>query len=101
VKSPEQMMKKQKDVSRFWHDDASLEINNAQPDYYNFNDYDSLEKFTGTHPVPMADRLVRKNWQVELDVTKKKFSFKDKFLYYFEKLTGIRPFDFRNYKVLR
>ncbi len=101
VKSPEQMMKKQKDVSRFWHDDESLKKNNAQPDFYNFNEYDSLEKFTGTHPAPMADRLVRKNWQVELDVTKKKFSFKDKFLYYFEKLTGIRPFDFRNYKVLK
>lgn len=100
VKSPEQMMKKQKDVSRFWHDDESLKKNNAQPDFYNFNEYDSLEKFTGTHPAPMADRLVRKNWQVELDVTKKKFSIKEKFLYYFEKVTGIRPFDFRNYKVL-
>lgn len=101
VKSPEQMMKKQKDVSRFWHDDVSLQKNNAQPDYYDFNEYDSLEKFTGTHPSVMLDRLVRKNWQVELDVTKKKFSFKDKFLYYFEKLTGIRPFDFRNHKILR
>ncbi len=101
VKSPEQMMKKQKDVSRFWHDDASLKINHAQPDYYDFNEYDSLEKFTGTHPSIMAERLLLKNWQIELDVTKKKFSIKDKFLYYFEKLTGLRPFDFRNYKILK
>ena len=101
VKSPERMMKKQKDVSRFWHDDASLKTNNARPDYYDFNEYDSLEKFTGTHPAIMADRLLRKNWQIELDITKKKFSLKDKCLYYFEKLTGIRPFDFRNYKILK
>ncbi len=99
VKSPEQMMKKQKDVSRFWHDDASLVKNNYQPNFYNFNEYDSLEKFTDSHPFVMADRLIKKHWQIELDVTKKNFSVKDKFLYYFEKLTGIRPFDFRNYKI--
>ena len=101
VKSPEQMMKKQKDVSRFWHDDASLVKNNNQPDFYNFNEYDSLEKFTASHPFIMADRLVKKNWQIELDVTKKRFSLKNKLLYYFEKLTGIRPFDFRNYQILK
>ena len=101
VKSPEQMMKKQKDVSRFWHDDASLVKNNNQPDFYNFNEYDSLEKFTDSHPFIMADRLVKKNWQIELDVTKKRFSLKNKLLYYFEKLTGIRPFDFRNYQILK
>ena len=101
VKSPKQMMKKQKDVSRFWHDDASLVKNKDQPEFYNFNEYDSLEKFTDSHPFVMAGRLVKKNWQIELDVTKKKFSIKDKFLYYFEKMTGIRPFDFRNYKILK
>jgi len=101
VKSPELMMKKQKTVGVYWHNDEEMKGYDKIPDSYDFNEYDSLEKFTGTHPAPMADRLVRKNWQIELDVTKKKFSFKDKFLYYFEKLTGIRPFDFRNYKVIR
>jgi hypothetical protein len=101
VKSPEQMMQKQKAVSRFWHDDASLVKNNDQPDFYNFSEYDSLEKFTGSHPSVMADRLVRKNWQIELDITKKIFSLKNRYLYYFEKLTGLRPFDFRNYKILK
>lgn len=101
VKSPEQMMQKQKAVSRFWHDDASLVKNNDQPDFYNFSEYDSLKKFTGSHPSVMADRLVRKNWQIELDITKKIFSLKNRYLYYFEKLTGLRPFDFRNYKILK
>lgn len=101
VKSPEQMMRKQKDVSRFWHDDMSLKENNNRPDYYNFNEYDSLKKFVDSHPSVMADRLQRKNWQIELDVTKKKFSVKNKYLFYFEKLTGIRLFDFRNYTILK
>ncbi|WP_288095802.1 hypothetical protein [Hydrotalea sp.] len=67
---------------------------------YNFEEYDSIEKFTGTHPAVMQQRIAAKNWQINLDITKKRFSFKDKLLYHFEKLTGIRPFDFRNYRLL-
>jgi hypothetical protein len=101
VKSPEQMMKKQKQVSQFWNHDEALREFLASPDFYDYNEFDSLQKFTGTHPSVMHDRIQRKNWQVELDISRKKFSMKDTLLYYFEKLTGIRPFDFRNYRILK
>ena len=101
VKSPEQMRKKQKQSSVYWHDDTQMQQINASPDYYDFSGFDSLEKFTGTHPQVMLDRIERKNWAVNLDLTQKKFSFKNKCLYYFEKVTGIRPFDFKNYKIIR
>ena len=101
VKSPEQMRKKQKESSVFWNDDTQMEKIISSPDYYDFSGFDSLEKFTGTHPMVMKDRIIRKNWAIDLDISKKKFSLKNKFLYYFEKWTGIRPFDFRNYKIIR
>jgi len=101
VKSPEQMRKKQKESSVYWHDDQAMEKIIASPDYYDFTGFDSLEKFTGTHPVVMLERIQRKNWVIDLDVSKKKFSIKNKALYYFEKLTGIRPFNFKNYKIIR
>jgi glycosyltransferase involved in cell wall biosynthesis len=101
VKSPEQMRKKQKESSVYWHDDVAMEKIKSSPDYYDFTGFDSLEKFTGTHPNVMLDRIERKNWVIDLDVSKKKFSLKNKVLYYFEKLTGIRPFDFKNYKIIR
>jgi len=101
VKSPQQMRKKQKESSQFWNDDTQMEKIKASPDYYDFSGYDSLEKFTGTHPNVMLDRIDKKNWVIELDISKKKFSLKNKLLYYFEKLTGIRPFDFKNYKIIR
>lgn len=101
VKSPEQMMKKQKKVSQFWNPDEALTAFLASPDFYDFNEFDSLQKFTDTHPSVMHHRIQRKNWQVELDISRKKFSLKDKLLYYFEKITGIRPFDFRNYRILK
>lgn len=49
----------------------------------------------------MKDRISRKNWQVQMDIGRKKFSFKDGLLYWFEKWTGIRLFDFRNYRMLK
>jgi len=101
VKSPEQMRKKQKESSQFWNDDIQMEKMKSNPDYYDFSEYDSLEKFSGTHPNVMLARIDRKNWVIDLDISKKKFSLKNKVLYYFEKLTGIRPFDFRNYKIIR
>jgi glycosyltransferase involved in cell wall biosynthesis len=101
VKSPEQMMQKQKNVSPYWLGDADMEKMLMNPAAWNFESFDSLENFTGTHPSVMLDRINRKNWQVTLDISRKKFSFKNRLLYYFEKLTGIRPFDFRNYRVIR
>jgi len=101
VKSPTQMRKKLKESSVYWNDDTEMEKIKSSPDDYDFSGFDSLEKFTGTHPKVMLDRIQRQNWVIDLDLSQKKFSFKNKCLYLFEKLTGIRPFDFKNYKIIR
>ena len=101
VKSPTQMRKKIKESSVYWNDDTQMEKIKSSPDDYDFSGFDSLEKFTGTHPSVMLDRIQRQNWVIDLDLSQKKFSFKNKCLYLFEKLTGIRPFDFKNYKIIR
>jgi hypothetical protein len=93
------MLQKQKEVSRYWNE---YNKNSFQPEEeFDFSGFDTLKKFTGTHPAVMKDRIAHKNWQLDLDISQKHFSFKDGLLYRFEKLTGIRPFDFRNYKMLR
>jgi hypothetical protein len=101
VKSPAQMRKKQKESATFWNDDTKMQEIISSPDYYDFSGFDSLEKFTGTHPQVMTERIRQKNWVIDLDISKKNFSFKNRVLYYFEKWTGIRPFDFRNHKIVR
>ncbi|WP_153800242.1 glycosyltransferase family 2 protein [Foetidibacter luteolus] len=98
VKSPEQMIKKQKNSSVYWHSDEEIAGWLASNDVFDFTQFDSLQKFTGTHPAVMQQRIATKNWNLQLDVSKKKFSLKNKLLYIFEKLTGIRLFDFRNYR---
>jgi hypothetical protein len=100
VKTPAQMMKKIKNVSVLWHNDNEI-ANNLRPDDFDFSAFDSLEIFKGSHPSVMRERIARQNLKVDIDITRKKFSFKDKLLYWFEKKTGIRPFDFRNYNLLK
>jgi hypothetical protein len=48
----------------------------------------------------MRERIAQKHWDVTLDIQQKKFSFKDRLLYWIEKKTGKRLFDFRNYKIV-
>ena len=103
VKSPRQMKIKQKDTDRYYlgnvNETGEL-INSA--DIYDFDkNYDSLRKFTGTHPKVMQPRIDKKNWQIELDLKRKKFSMKQKILFWIEKKTGKRLFDFRNYRLIK
>lgn len=101
VKSPEQMMIKSKNMGLLWHTDEEAQSFLNLPDYFDYNEFDSLAKFTGSHPRVMQKRIADKNWNVELDISKKKLSGKKLILYYFEKITGIRLFEFRNYRVIK
>jgi len=101
VKSPEQMLKKHKNFSKFWHPDHVIEAGFKEMDFWDFSEFDSLQIFKDTHPLVMQKRIEEKGWQINIDITQKKFSFKDKLLYHFEKITGIRPFDFKNYRLLK
>lgn len=101
VKSPQQMLGKQKNVIKYWQgdsDELTKYLNSGE--LYNFNDYDAVEKFKETHPAVMQNRINKKNWSLQLDTHRKNFSLKDALLYRFEKLTGIRLFDFKNYKII-
>lgn len=100
VKSPQQMLQKQKNTVEFWSDQQEWNSSIQSQQVFDFSDFDSLEKFPGTHPSVMYQRVKEKNWQVELDVNQKRFSLKEKVLYWFEKKTGKRLFDFRNYRII-
>lgn len=101
VKSPKQMMDKQKDIIRYYSpDDEGIERYRNASEIFDFNDFDSLKKFTGTHPSVMQQRIANKNWETTLDVNRKKFKLKDKLLFWFEKKSGKRLFAFKNYRLL-
>lgn len=102
VKSPQQMKQKHKNVLRFYSDDDEGVANFLKTDnFFDYTQFDSLKKFTGTHPQVMQQRIDAKNWHVELDIANKHFSPKEKLLFWIEKKTGKRLFDFTNYKRIK
>ncbi|WBA42051.1 hypothetical protein [Hymenobacter canadensis] len=60
-----------KDAQGFRHANGGKLL--AAADVFNFDDYDSLELFQGTHPAVMQPRVARQNWPVQIDISKKRF----------------------------
>ena len=100
VKNPALMDKKLRTLSTNWMGKSMKERLDKLDGVFNYDEFDSLEKFTGTHPAVMKKRIEEKNWDLDIDVTKKRFTFKKYLLYLLEKYTGIRPFTFRNYTIV-
>ncbi len=101
VKSPGEMKQKQKNVSRFWeeNDDALAKVLASEGDF-EFDDFEALEKFSGTHPAIMQKRIEQQNWILELDTSRKNFTLKDRILIAIEKITGKRLFSFSNHRIV-
>ena len=93
-------MKKMKNFSKFWHDDTEMKGFELLPDIFDYSEIDSIKLFENTHPAVYHKRIAKQNWKIELDPAKKKLSFIKWFLYRFEKLTGVRLFDYQNYKII-
>ncbi|HJU45541.1 MAG TPA: hypothetical protein VJ647_02105 [Chitinophagaceae bacterium] len=101
VKSPAQMRKKMSNVGRLWHKDEEMEAFIRTTDVFDFNDFDSLVHFEETHPQVMHDRIKNAGWDLSFDTSIKRFTFKDRLLYFIEKKTGKRLFAYTNYKIIK
>ena len=100
VKHPADMKKKEWDMNRHWHDDSWIKENVQETAHFDYSKIDSLAKFTGTHPAVMQKRVQEINWHLDIDPTRKNFKLKKKLLHWFEKKTGIRLFEYKNYTVI-
>lgn len=100
VKSPARMKAKMKNVARFWQDDDDWQKFLKTEDVFDYSDFDSLALFQDSHPDVMKERIARQDWHIEIDLSRKKFNPADRLLYWIEKKTGIRLFEFRNYRLI-
>ncbi len=101
VKDPATQAKKLNNSFQLYHGTNEELVSNRVPiAQFDYGEVDSLAPFKGTHPGVMQERINKKNWQFSHDISRKKFSFKDSILYWVEKKTGKRLFDYRNYKVI-
>lgn len=101
VKDPEAQARKLNNSFQLYHGRNEERMKKRVPiAQFDYGVVDSLAPFTGTHPEVMQKRINEKNWKFEHDISRKKFSFKDNILYWIEKRTGKRLFDYRNYKII-
>lgn len=101
VKHPEQQLSKHLNFEKLYDSNRLAEkISKEQTNSFDYSKIDSLEKFKGTHPEVMKKRIEKTNWHFDFDISKKNFSVKQKLLYWIEKRTGKRLFDYRNYRII-
>ncbi len=100
VKHPKDMKRKKKEVARLWHDEEWIKKHYDDSEEFDYSQIDSIDLFQGTHPQVMQERINRINWKLNLDTSRKNFSLKKRLLYWFEKKTGIRPFEYKNYTII-
>jgi len=100
VREPKAMQGKQRSFNKYWHDDQWVEKHVAPAEEFDYSNIDALSTFKGTHPEVMRKRIETMNWKFEYDLTRKHFRLKDRMKRFVEKLTGWRPSEYRNYKII-
>lgn len=99
VREPKAMQNKAMGVGKYWseegYDEKKVKFDENEFDY---STIDVLRKFKGTHPAVMQEMIARSNWSFDYDISKNKPKLKDRFKNLVEKITGKRPFDYKNYK---
>ena len=83
-----------------WHDDAWVDKKVGGGDAFDYSDIDLLDTYKGTHPKIMEQRIARATWDFKYDRSKVKGHLKNRVLYIVEKITGWRPGENRNYRLL-
>ena len=103
VRHPRFMQEKVESVKQFYDGISQTEADKkANEQEFNYSgEYDALDRFEGTHPKVMHERIKRLNWKVDIDLNKINMKLKYRLLYKIEKLFGVRLFEYRNYKLLK
>lgn len=102
VREPSKMQAKIINGGNFWGGDNFKEPDKKEmfSGSFDYSEIDLLEKFTGQHPAVIQPKIAAKNWQFEYDLSYSKLSLKERFKLIVEKITGKRPFDYTNYKIV-
>jgi hypothetical protein len=77
-----------------------MKKNIADVAQFDYSRIDSVAHFSGTHPLIMQERIKKAAWNPDIDLSKKNLSARYKILMWFEKLTGIRIGEYRNYRLI-
>ena len=100
VKDPRAQQQKQETFHKLWHDDNWVDKHIVKADEFDYSTVDALQKFMGTHPEVMLERIAAKNWQFDYDLSKGNFSRGDRFRKFIERVFNFRIGEHKNYKII-
>jgi len=100
VKDPRAMQQKQQDWTKFYRNDRWIEEHIAKAEEFDYGKIDSLIRFEETHPQALQERIQKINWKFNHDISKRRYSFKEKIKRFVHSFTGYRIGEYKNYKMI-
>lgn len=103
VKPPKGLQGKVRNFNQFYQTEEWIEENYPVQETFDMHNADRLVHFRGTHPKVMQLRIEAANWKFDKDLTREtpKMNFRRRILQKIEDLTGLRLFEYRNYKLVK
>jgi hypothetical protein len=99
VRHPKIQFNKHQFFGSLYNED--IDSNNLfKNDMVDYHSVDLLEKFTGSHPEIIKERIKMKNWHFDHDLSKNNSPLKHRFKKWVEDHFGFIPFEYRNYKII-
>lgn len=101
VKEPKVMAEKILNAASLWHS-TDVEKEKKRSDTlmdFDYSGIDALKRFEGVHPEVMKNRIEKKNWKFDYDLSYNSSSTKEKVKQFLYKLTGREFFSYKNYKL--
>ena len=103
VRQPEAMKEKTEFMDQLYHGAQTAESGLPHSgDNYRYKRFWGLKLYQGSHPAVMEKRILEKGWNWDLKTSAFVFTsgdFKKVLLDLWEKFTGHRPFEFKNYRI--
>jgi hypothetical protein len=101
VRGPMDELERAKEFHKLWHDDKHIDRMMGNAKTFNYSPDYPLQIFTGSHPKVMQRRITETNWDFKYNPSMVNTSSGHKILNLLEHTTGLRPFSFRNYNLIK
>ena len=101
VRPPATMQQKTENFHRLWHTDHWIETEVVKAAEFDYSQIDSLQLFTGTHPLVIQQRILDKNWHFNFDPKQSKMKWKYRLRHFLESNFGWHIGGFRNWRLIR
>jgi hypothetical protein len=103
VKEPSTMLKKAINANSFYQDKNLVKRLKSKGTNgnieFDYSSIDSLSLFNGTHPKVMEDRIHKKNWTFEHDISYNRLSLRYRGKIFIKKYLGINTY-YENYNLI-